>query len=161
MTNFNELDLNTTIGVNVTTSMTMKEMVALHNALAEQHGVKPVKRFADREAAMRRTRDLIDMNNQWVALRDAEQEKAAPQRLATDRRTLSEAIAASWTVAETAAKRTTRHHVEVDGMFFRSVKQAFEHFDLPLKEHIKFRMQLKAAGKLAAYDMNWEVVDAE
>lgn len=156
MTNFNELDLNNTINVNVTTDMTMKEMVALYNALAERYGMKPVNRFRHREDATRRTRNVIDTNNQRIALRNAN-EKPQPKH----RRTLSEAIAASWTVAETATKRTTRHHVKVEGMFFRSVKQAFEHFELPLKEHIKFRMQLKAAGTLTAYGMEWEIVDAE
>lgn len=44
---------------------------------------------------------------------------------------------------------TPRSAVKADGTEYRSVKQAFEKLKLPLGRHIRFRMALKAAGKLA------------
>lgn len=72
----------------------------------------------------------------------------------------SAAIAQSWTDPEVKAKRSERHAVRVGKQEFRSVRQAFVELKLPLNEHIKFRMQLKAAGKLNAYGHNWLVIEA-
>lgn len=61
------------------------------------------------------------------------------------------AIAKSWmdkAIAEARAERTgvvVKH--EGKAYEFGSVRKAFIHFGLPLSKHIKFRMELKAAGK--------------
>lgn len=80
---------------------------------------------------------------------------ASPERAA--------AIAASWTDAETARKRKTRHVVRVTDAAGRrveygSVRKAFIALGLPLGQHIKFRMALKAAGNLEGYGMKWEAI---
>lgn len=72
----------------------------------------------------------------------------------------STGVAASWKDPSIAAKRAQRHAVRVDGHEFRSVAAAFRALALPMKEHIKFRMQLKAAGQMKAYGLNWEVFEA-
>jgi hypothetical protein len=72
----------------------------------------------------------------------------------------SAAIAASWTDSETAAKRAQRHAVRVAGQEFRSVRAAFAALKLPISKHIKFRMELKAAGQLNAFGYDWEIIEA-
>lgn len=59
----------------------------------------------------------------------------------------SVAIAQSWSNPEVAAKRAMRTHVKVNGVEYRSVREAFKALGLPDSKHIKFRMELKAAGK--------------
>lgn len=52
------------------------------------------------------------------------------------------------TLAELARSRTGgRTHVKVNGVEYRSVREAFKALGLPDSKHIKFRMELKAAGK--------------
>lgn len=152
--------------INVTEA-TMKELVEFYNAHAE----KPVKRFADRKTAMRRVDELIaDMeagepevfttNEQLEHARDLKRRGEldngpAPQRSVTTR---SAGIAESWKVAETRRKRCQRSAVEVDGVEYRSVRQAFAALGLPMKMHIAFRMELKATGKAAAFGHEWEII---
>lgn len=71
----------------------------------------------------------------------------------------SEGVAKSWQDPEIKAKRSQRNKVLVDGVEYKSVTQAFKALDLPLKAHVKFRGELKAAGKLEAYDRTWEIVE--
>lgn len=74
------------------------------------------------------------------------------------------AIQKTWEDPEVKAKRSQRHAVRVvkgkRRYEFRSVRAAFVELDLPLKEHIRFRMALKAAGTAEAYDAQWEVIEA-
>lgn len=60
----------------------------------------------------------------------------------------AEAAKSSWQDAATRAARSARHRVIVNGVEYRSVKAAFDGLNLPLGKHIKFRAQLKSAGKL-------------
>lgn len=113
--------------------MTMKELVVYYNERAD----KPVKRFSDRKSAERRIEEL------------------GP---ALHSKTLSEAIRISWLVPETASKRSERSGVKVNGDWFKSVAAAFRALELPMNEHIKFRMQLKAEGELTAYNKHWEII---
>lgn len=74
----------------------------------------------------------------------------------------SEAIRKSWTDQETYEKRTQRSGVEVTTPmgtnYFTSVAKAFKYYELPMSRHIAFRVALKAAGQLEAYDMKWVIV---
>lgn len=72
----------------------------------------------------------------------------------------SRAIMESWNDLAVHAKRRQRSAVRVvnaegETAEFRSVKQAFLALGLPLSKHIRFRMELKAAGKLEAFGMKW------
>ncbi len=68
-------------------------------------------------------------------------------------------VSVSWANPEVAAARKARHSVLVDGKVeYRSVLQAFQKLGLPIKEHIRFRMELKAEGNLNAYGRKWEVI---
>jgi len=60
--------------------------------------------------------------------------------------TRSTSISESWNNAEIAAKRARRDNVEVNGVQYRSVAQAFQKLNLPMEKHIQFRMELKASG---------------
>lgn len=70
-----------------------------------------------------------------------------PIKKFADRKTAEKRVAALVPV-----KGFQRSKVLVNGQEYRSVKQAFEKLKLPLGRHIKFRMKLKAAGKLAFDD---------
>lgn len=50
---------------------------------------------------------------------------------------------------EAAVEKIVRkhHHVTVNGVEYRSVKDAFEKLNLPLGKHVKFRSELKNEGK--------------
>src|SRR5699024_10661209 len=72
----------------------------------------------------------------------------------------SQAIVDSWNDLDVHAKRRQRSAVRVKNAEgevaeFSSVKQAFLALELPLGAHIRFRMELKAAGKLEAFGMKW------
>lgn len=79
-------------------------------------------------------------------------ETGRPVRKAAASPERSAAIAASWQDKKVAEARAARHAVEVvtpDGkkIWHSSVRHAFLVWSLPLGQHIKFRGQLKAAGK--------------
>lgn len=132
-----------------------------------------IKKFATRAVAERRVGDLID------SLRE-EGDEIQRLDLLTDQDDLSEVkaetaevkqiewpersskrslgIARSWRDETIAAKRAQRSAVKVDGQWYGSVRKAFLALDLPLKHHIAFRMELKAAGAIEAFGHKWEVV---
>jgi len=160
----------------------MKELVAIYN----EHTTKPIKKFADMATATRRVMKLLHgkqvegkcpacskkipkgtkLNHQRHVCSCGVEFYADTGRVYTvDKLGRSKAIEKSWKNDETKSKRSVRHFVRVkpskgSTQEFRSVKQAFEHFDLPLNEHIKFRMELKAAGTLTRYDMKWEAIQS-
>ena len=60
----------------------------------------------------------------------------------------SKGISESWNNPDVAAKRAQRHNVKVGDAVYRSVLEAFKTLHLPVGQHIKFRMALKAAKSL-------------
>jgi len=130
--------------LNITTATTA-ELVAFYNANA----ATAVKKFADRKTAERRVAALIETIKPVVETKAKAKTKAPKVYKTHEER--SEAIAKSWLVPATKAKRVTRHSVDVvtpEGlrMGFHSTKHAFEVLELPLGQHIRFRGQLKQAG---------------
>lgn len=84
--------------------------------------------------------------------------KAAVKMPSPDR---SAAISKSWASKATRAARSERTAVKVGGTQYRSVAEAFRQLGLPMEKHVKFRGELKAAGK-ATFDGNkFTVVAAE
>ncbi len=63
-------------------------------------------------------------------------------------RDAAKAISASWNDADTRAARSLKQKVSADGVTYRSVREAFKALGLPDSKHVKFRMELKAAGSL-------------
>lgn len=144
--------------LNITTATTA-ELVAFYNANA----ATAVKKFADRKTAERRVAALIESLPKQVAAKKVSKPKAPKVYKTHEER--SEAIAKSWLVPATKAKRVTRHSVDVitpEGlrMGFRSTKEAFEVLELPLGQHIRFRGQLKQAGtkEFAANDGSYKFI---
>jgi hypothetical protein len=70
----------------------------------------------------------------------------------------AEGVARSWQDADVRARRSARHSVIVNGEQYRSVRAAFKALNLPLKEHIAFRMLLKEQGKMNEYGYKWKLV---
>ena len=117
---------------------------------------KPVAKFADRKTAERRVTNLV------ADLKELDAESAAPvkpdDKPATPSTTRSAAIMKSWTNKKTAAKRSQRSHVEVDGVEYRSVRAAFIALGLDLSIHIQFRMLLKEQGKMKDEGRTWKII---
>lgn len=137
------------------------ELVRFYN----RHSGRNIKKFQDRATAEARVAALI------AEIREEERPKAqrqpvaqettpapaakAPAAVATPatpstaapRSSAADAIARSWLDSDVAAKRKQRSAVMVDGVEYRSVRAAYVALDLPLKDHIAFRMHLKEAGK--------------
>lgn len=146
-----------------------KELVEFYN----EHADKPVKKFSDRKTAERRVSELLeeleghkvvvigpeDFDDDFPSEYDAPTSvPMKPRKGKTTSLTRSEAIAKSWTVPETAEKRSQRSAVEVDGQVYRSVRAAFEALGLPMKHHIPFRMDLKAAGTSTDFGHKWKII---
>jgi hypothetical protein len=142
--------------IQIITEMTTSEMVAEYNSLTG----KSIKKFSDRKTGERQLASARQMAEtkallQGVASKpkaEAATKPAAPKEKKSkpaphvniDSR--STAVAASWTNKAVAASRAVRTNVSVAGTVYRSVREAFEQLKLPLGQHIKFRMELKAEG---------------
>ena len=72
----------------------------------------------------------------------------------------SAAVSESWKDEAVRAARSARHKVIVDGKEYNSVPAAFRELELPRSRMIAFRKELKAAGKLTAFDHKWKVIEA-
>lgn len=146
-------------------AMTIKEMVEWHNA----RSAKPVKKFSDHKTAVRRcealysdtvetvTRTSVPKKGVKRIVKQNKPKATTPEELHAAR---SAGIAESWKNPEVAAKRAKKQSVIVDGTEYRSVRAAFIELELPLKEHISFRMILKANKTASDYGHDWKIVDA-
>ncbi|QEM42785.1 hypothetical protein HWC62_gp02 [Pseudomonas phage PA8P1] len=96
-----------------------------------------------------------------------EEAKNAPEKT-KETKDLSAAISNSWKDPEVARKRAERHGVAVTVKGkrgeFKSCNAAFIEFGLPSSKCIRFRMQLKAAGKMTfeheGVKYNFEIIEA-
>jgi hypothetical protein len=70
----------------------------------------------------------------------------------------SAAIADSWKDDDVRKARSTHNAVEVDGVRYRSVREAFKQLGLPDSKHIKFRGQLKQYGEQAFGKHNFVLI---
>lgn len=129
--------------------MTTAEMLCEYNVLTG----KSVKKFASRAAG---EKQLAAARAAEAAAKQPPKEepkkvplvKAAPNVNPDTGSSRGEAIAASWKKESVRAARSVRSRVVVDGTEYRSVAAAFQELDLPMKLHVKFRADLKAAGNL-------------
>ena len=150
-----------------------KELVAFYNANAEHFGKKQITKFADRSTAELRVRmmaadlDLARIEKAKIRAKEDTtlQDAFAEHGLAPETKdwlakkaseTRSKGISESWNDPEVAAKRAQRHNVKVGKDVYRSVLEAFKKLHLPVSQHIKFRMALKAA-KTAEFKLGDQV----
>lgn len=114
---------------------TAKEILEVYNRFASA----PVKRFADRKTAVRRTLALLE-----TLLVDYPEEVEAVE----EKKSLSASIAKSWNDPVVAEKRLTRNgviaYVGDEAIEFKSLRVAFAALRLPDSKHIAFRQILKA-----------------
>lgn len=75
-------------------------------------------------------------------------------------RDVSKAIRETWADADVRAARSLKQRVIVDGTGYRSVFEAFKALGLPESKHVKFRMELKAAGKAVFAGHKFSIVAA-
>lgn len=64
---------------------------------------------------------------------------------------VSKKVRKTWADPGVRAARIVKSKVEVNGVVYRSVREAFRELDLPDSKHIAFRMKLRAEGSLT-YD---------
>ena len=147
---------------------TMAQLIAFYN---ERNPEKPVKRFADRKTAEKRvsvllaaapvvetvaaieapinetdsTQENAEMAKTKQKAAKAKVKKTKEPKAPADR---SAAVKSSWSDAKVAAARSTHNKVKVGGEVYGSVRKAFAALGLPDVKHIKFRGELKRAGKL-------------
>lgn len=162
--------------INDVVNASSADLVAWYNA----HSGKPaITKFSDRKTAEKRVASMIMEGSAKPAHKEekpapvpaqkeekpkkpAKEEKPAPQRdYAPDmdtREKMSAAQRESWKEDEVRAARCERSAVNVDGVDYRSVGQAFEELGLPAGKMVAFRMKLKEAGKLKEFDHKWEII---
>jgi len=123
------------------------ELLSFYNA---NSGTAPVKRFADRKTAERRVEALMMSAAKPAkpsAMADtAKQIIKADKKPASPKTSHSASVKSSWKDKDVATRRSTKHHVSVNGKDYRSVLEAFKVLKLPVSKHIKFRAELKEAG---------------
>lgn len=125
----------TNLTITTIASSSTKDLVAAYNEMAVALGEREVNRFADRKTAEKRTAAIL-----------ARYTEAFPA--VEVKRTAAEGIAESWNNPEVAAKRLTRNKVVVDGEEFGSFRKAWAACGFDDKDHIKFRLVMKAEGKV-------------
>lgn len=142
-----------------TTTATTAELVAKYNELSG----KTIKKFSSRAAGEKQVEALLAKSHhtdtaakavkgtKTVAAPKAAKAEKVPRvkkekvaKVPADR---SESIRRSWSNKDTHDARSARHNVTVNGEEYRSVSAAFTALKLPMGQHIKFRMELKAEGK--------------
>lgn len=122
------------------------QLVAEYNRLTG----KSIKKFSSRAAGEKQVQALLDKlttGDKLAVVPKKKPKTAANTKTPADR---SEAIRKSWSDRATHDARSTRTHVTVafngEKTQYRSVLDAFKKLSLPVGQHIKFRMALKAEG---------------
>lgn len=126
-------------------------LVAYYNA----HATVPIKRFASRAVAIKRVVNLIRLSPPTTPKATP---KVAPAVRPPKTHALSDAQRVAWQDPDVREARCERSAVSVDGEDYKSVRAAFLSLNLPMGKHIKFRGELKEAGKLTAFGHEWEIV---
>lgn len=147
----------------ILTTTKTADLVAFYNSAAQHLGGAAVKKFADRATAEKRVAALIngrlipaglfcpvcDAGRPLVWVAGQRSCKHCASKIPSENKR-SDATRRTWSDPAVAAARTARTAVSVDGKGkFKSVRDAFLALGLPLSGHIKFRMNLKAAGRLS------------
>lgn len=144
---------------------TTKELTEFFNANCDEG--QAVKSFKNRNEAMMKVADLIatkGLDGQEAVAPAAKPEgevKPDSENKGPGGDAHRAAVAKTWLDPEVRAKRMERHGVEVDGVYYDSVRKAFAALDLPDSKHIPFRAKLKAAGTLEgeeAFGLKWKSV---
>lgn len=123
--------------------MSTADMVAEYNIRTK----KNIKKFSSRKAGMKQLEAARDAAASMPApVSTKTVEPKAPKAVSGEKsKKRAEAQRESWGDRKIAAARSKRDHVYVTGHGpFNSVAKAFIALNLPLKKHLKFRMQLKA-----------------
>lgn len=91
----------------------------------------------------------------------AKEVKAAPEKaplVGGKNPRMSEAQRIAWKDSDTYEARSERSAVMVDGIEYKSVPKAFAALGLPKSKLVRFRSQLKDAGKMNEFGHEWEIV---
>jgi capsule polysaccharide export protein KpsE/RkpR len=116
-------------------------------ATVEQLPAKPAKPANVKAAAKTAAPKSAELETAIEAL------KASAEAAVKVRKSNAAGISASWADPEVRDARLTRQGVAVvvggKASQYNSTKAAFEALGLPISKHIRFRMKLKEAGKLA------------
>jgi hypothetical protein len=120
----------------------MEEMLDFYNANTK----KKLKQFADRPTAIQRVTKIIErLEEKPAPVEPTDEEIEAKKEASRLRR--HEGTKRSWANETTAAKRKARHGVEVDGVYYKSVGEAYRQLGLPMNKRISHRIDLKQKGE--------------
>lgn len=126
--------------------MTTAELVAEYNQLTG----KNTKRFSTRKAGEKQVAAARGKGSASTAtVKPGKVAKVTRTRKPTGTGDRAASVKESWNVRAVKAARSQRDNVKVDGTDYRSVGAAFKALNLPMGKHIRFRGELKKAGKLA------------
>lgn len=134
----------------------LEELLEFYNA----NNSKKLKQFADRPTAVIKVGKTLDKLEAKAAKEAAAAAKAeaeanavplTPEEIAQKEAESKERRAAgtrsSWEREDVRAKRIARHGVEVDGVYYKSVGEAYRQLGLPLNKRIAHRIDLKIKGE--------------
>lgn len=105
---------------------------------------KAASKKAMNDPAKASTTGASELARQAASIAKSAAKKKAEKEATVSR---SDAIKVSWEDPAVKAARSIKNKVKVGGVEYRSLKAAFEALNLPVKKHLAFRLELKAAGR--------------
>jgi hypothetical protein len=128
----------------------IEELLAFYNVNSK----RKLKKFADLPTAVAKVTTLLE-----TLAAEAVAVAARIEAGITNPR--SAGVSESWKNPEVAAKRKERSRVEVNGVVYKSVADAFRHLGIDMKHHIKFRQELKANGTDEEWGYVWKILPGD
>jgi hypothetical protein len=132
------------------------ELFAFYNANTKR---KLKRIFPDLATAVAKTTKLLEAMAASPAVELTEEQKEA--RAAEIAAKRAAGTSATWQDPEVRAKRTQRHGVEVDGVYYKSVGDAYLQLGLPMSKCIAHRIELKSLPEGTVdeeYGKTWKIV---
>lgn len=132
------------------------ELFAFYNTNTKR---KLKRIFPDLATAVAKTTKLLEAMAETPAVELTPEQKAEREAEIAAKRAAG--TSRTWDDPEVRAKRTARHGIEVDGVYYKSVAEAYRVLELPMSKHIAHRIDLKkmAEGEVDnEYGMEWKVV---
>jgi hypothetical protein len=124
---------------------------------AKPSNKEEAKAAIERIKAVRKAKGAESIGDAIIKAAEAKG-KAKKTKKGASESSISDAVRASWSDKKVAAARSTKNHVMVAGVEYKSVRAAFAALKLPDSKHIKFRGELKAAGHATFEGHKFKVV---
>ena len=130
---------------NTRTSKAVKKFSSRAAAERQVNSLRTIELFKSGAATSKAVASIAEKATRVVTAHKVEFAKRPKKVVVSGAR--SAAISDTWKDKKVAAARSLRSNVKVNGTEYKSVLKAFVALGLPVNKHIKFRGDLKAAGK--------------